>query len=170
MTSGETVSDLFAAPTSIRNKRILVKTIMHLGNITKGIMHFGTNAIKPSSNASTTTIFEVKSGLFKVTMNDQTRIVPEGCHFFVLAENEYEIENMSKTDGILEFTMTREEIVEPETTIMMGGNQSKNKDLSLSDNSLFDADDDGGAHEKAAESSSNDENDQAADDVEDDSV
>ena len=145
MATGETVTDLSAMPTSVRNKAILVKTFMHLGSITKGVMHFGINAAKPSANAGTTTIFEVKNGLFKVTMNDQTRIVPEGNHFFVLADNDYAIENMSRSTGILEFTMTREEIADPEETIMVGGNQTKTKDdLDLDDDSLYDAKDESG--------------------------
>merc|ERR1711892_571333 len=145
MATGETVTDLSAMPTTVRNKAILVKTFMHLGSITKGVMHFGINAAKPSANAGTTTIFEVKNGLFKVTMNDQTRIVPEGNHFFVLADTDYAIENMSRSTGILEFTMTREDIADPEETIMMGGNQTKTKDnLDLDDDSLYDAKDESG--------------------------
>ena len=74
-----------------------------------------------------------------MTLNDQPRIVPAGMHFFVLVDNEYEIENISKSAATLNFVMTREEIEDPEKTIVMGEQKSRSK-INLEDNSLFDDD------------------------------
>ena len=81
------------------------------------------------------------SGVFKVTLNNQPRIVPAGMHFFVLSDNEYEIENISKSTATLNFVMTREEIEDPEKTIVIGEQKSRSK-INLEDNSLFDDDGD----------------------------
>ena len=59
MATGEQVDDLSEGPISQRQKRILVKTHMHLGGITKGMMYFGPKAIKESTSAGSTTVFEV---------------------------------------------------------------------------------------------------------------
>ena len=59
MATGEQVDDLSEGPISQRQKRILVKTHMHLGGITKGMMYFGAKAIKESTSAGSTTVFEV---------------------------------------------------------------------------------------------------------------
>ena len=59
MATGEEVNDLSEGPVSQRTKRILVKTHMHLGGITKGTMYFGSKAIKESTSAGSTTVFEV---------------------------------------------------------------------------------------------------------------
>ena len=59
MVTGETVEDMSAGSQAMKSKRILIQTYMHLGNITKGLMHFGSKAVKEASNASVTTIFEV---------------------------------------------------------------------------------------------------------------
>ena len=72
-----------------------------------------------------------------MTLNDQARIVPAGMHFFVLIDNEYEIENISKSAATLNFVMTREEIEDPEKTIVMGEQKSRSK-INLEDSSLFD--------------------------------
>lgn len=59
MMTGEVVENMSEGSQAMKSKRILIQTYMHLGNITKGLMHFGSKAIKETSNASTTTIFEV---------------------------------------------------------------------------------------------------------------
>ena len=59
MITGQVVENMSEGSQATKNKRILIQTYMHLGNITKGLMHFGSKAIKEASNASTTTIFEV---------------------------------------------------------------------------------------------------------------
>ena len=113
-----------------------------------------------------------------MTINDQIRVVPEGHDFFVLVDNDYELQNMSKGAGVLRFTMTREDIEDHEQTINMGGQKQGEKDIDVDDSSLFDA------NEKTANANEQTENtegvgvgqsesgesDQDDSDVEDDSV
>ena len=74
-----------------------------------------------------------------MTINEQIRIVPEGHDFFVLVDNDYKLENISKGAGVLKFTMTREDIEDHEQTINMGGKRQGENDVDVDDSSLFDA-------------------------------
>ena len=102
-----------ASNPALAGKQIYVKTIVNIGNITKGEMIFGGNAFKEMSNTgSMTYIFTVVYGGFEVIINYQKRLVNKGITFVILPELEYSIRNRSGKRAELSFEMISTDGVE----------------------------------------------------------
>jgi hypothetical protein len=102
-----------ASNPSLTTQQIYVKTIVNIGDVTKGEMMFGARAFKEVSNTgSNTYIFTVVYGGFEIIINDQKRLVNKGITFVILPDLNYSIRNRCGKRAELSFIMTATSKVE----------------------------------------------------------